>query len=85
LVRNILEASVDIKNFLPKVLVLLVVEEVKLGRGVYFFKLTHSTPENLMGKVEEELSEDHQVPMVEGEIEAGVFTTCRMRSDQDIM
>jgi hypothetical protein len=38
-----------------------------------------------MGEVEEELSEDYQVSMIEGKIETVVFTCSRMRGYQDIM
>ena len=38
-----------------------------------------------MGEVEEDLSENHNVPVVEGEVESMMLATGRMRGDQHIM
>ena len=52
---------------------------------IYLCEFFEPSLQNLVSEVEEDLSEDHEMPVVEAEVESMMFAAGRMRGDQDIM
>ena len=74
---------INSKDFIPNILVGFVVEEVIFGAAVNLLEPLLASKEDLVGEVEENLSEDHHVSMIEGEVKASVFAAGGMGGDQN--
>jgi hypothetical protein len=64
LIGNILQIVIDRKDIIPKCLILLIIKKGKLWVRINLLEFFLSSPKHLMGKVQENLSEDSVISMI---------------------
>jgi hypothetical protein len=84
-IRDSFKALVSRKYALPNDLFFIAIKMGEIMRRIDRLKLLYATSEDLMCKIEEDLGENHQMPMIKGKVKISMFAASRMRINQHIM